>query len=672
MLTSSKTHPIPWQATLDTVQKSFSQGSAQHLEMLEALDKVRLHYFASGEIDRSVRDEISASWQRCRAAGLEPESGRHRFLEGAELERKLRHNAYLLRIAIPVIETVQRQLTNGSCLCATYLTDNEGIVLHFSANELLGDSIQEMQLRIGSVWSEETVGTNAISLALLYDRQFYTYASEHYLDSHVIFNCVTAPVHNNDGETVGAITVTFYKDFYNDFLMALIATAAALIEKQFLNIRNTAIIDYTLNDASDGVLILDSKARLMQINRRFRQLINEPSLPVASLDIYSLFRDVDFKNIWRCQNLHTSVGETFLSFRNLELRVSLDVYRIENYGTIDGYLIVCRDVSDIIAMSQQFAGSHTTFSFETIITRNRVMLEIIEQCRQVSDQRVPILLEGESGTGKEVFAQAIHNASHRKNKPFVAVNCAALPISLVESELFGYEKGSFTDGLSTGKAGKFEMANGGTIFLDEIGELPLDVQAKLLRVLDNYRITRIGGRTEKKLDIRVIAATNRDLYAQVQSRTFREDLFYRINVMNFTLPPLSQRKEDIPLLIAYFIDQLNMENRGISKRISDACIHALSERSWKGNVRELQNAVTRAYYLCGESVITTTHLPQDIPPVKQEPILSTTGGTRAEMEEVLIRQSLVQHAGSVAAASAAIGLSRATFYRKMKTYQIDA
>ncbi|MDR3552534.1 MAG: hypothetical protein P4L75_05350 [Clostridia bacterium] len=290
MTNQSKASRLPRQVTVDTVEENLSQGDAKHHEMLSLLEKARKRYFSTGKIDAMVRPEIAASWQRCKDAGLTPAKGRHRFVDGTPLEKKLRQNAYLVRIATPVIDRVQRQLTSGSCLCATYLTDNEGVVLYFSANELLDESVREMKLRVGSVWSEETVGTNAISLALMYNKQFYTYASEHYLNSHVIFNCVTAPVHSNDGETVGAITVTFYKEFYNDSLMALIATAADLIEKQFLNLRNTAIIDYTLNDASDGVLILDGKMRVLQVNSHFRQLINEPSLPAASMDVSSLFK----------------------------------------------------------------------------------------------------------------------------------------------------------------------------------------------------------------------------------------------------------------------------------------------------------------------------------------------------------------------------------------------
>jgi transcriptional regulator with PAS, ATPase and Fis domain len=468
---------------------------------------------------------------------------------------------------------------------------------------------------------------------------------------------------------MGTLTVTFYKEFHNDILMALVSTAARLIEKQFLNLLNTAIINYTLNDTSEGVLILDSRMYIVQANKQFQQFLKDPSVKIKNLNLSMLFKDVDFGEIQKNENLHVNIRETFLSYKNIYSRVSLDMYRIENYGAINGYVLICRDIGDIIALSQQFVGNVTTFRFDGIITQNPQMLSIIKQCKQIADQKMPVLLEGESGTGKEVFAQSIHNASCRASRPFVAVNCAALPISLVESELFGYEKGSFTDGLTTGRAGKFELANGGTIFLDEIGELPLDVQTKLLRVLDNYRVTRIGGKTEKKLDIRLIAASNRDLYAQVQARTFREDLYYRINVMNFTLPPLSERKEDIQPLVEFFVEQLNMENRSISKKVSDECMGKLCKHNWKGNIRELQNTVTRAYYLCNDMTIISANLPNNI---LNEPILEPNRhtGTCAEMEAILMRQALDENSGNVLLAANKIGISKATFYRKIKTYNI--
>ncbi len=651
----------------------YAEEYSRYASEMQSMADARAHFFASGEVLPQVRPEIAKSWQRCRKRGLMPQQEAKKRAKSLDLDQLLAQNAYLVRIADPVIRTVHENLLRARCLCVTYLTDSRGVILDIVYSDEMRPSIEALGMRAGIPWDEDLIGTNAISLAIEYDRLFYTNAPEHYLDEHTFVNCVTAPIHSNDGAIAGTITVTFYKDFYNEFLIALIATAASLIEKQFLNLRNSAIIDYTLNDAADGILILDSRWRILHVNKRFLQLINQPQPEAGDLDINRLFKDIDFAALAQESGLHMGIGETFLSYKNVYTRVSVDVYRMVNYGLTEGFVLVCRDIADIIALSQQFIGSATSFDFDAIITDNPQMKSLIRQCRQIAGKRIPVLLEGESGTGKEVFAQAIHNASPRAAKPFVAVNCAALPISLVESELFGYEKGSFTDGLATGKAGKFELANGGTIFLDEIGELPLDVQAKLLRVLDNHRVTRIGGKAEKTLDIRVLAATNRDLLEMVQARSFREDLYYRINVMNFRLPPLSKRREDIPLLIEHFIDRLNMENRGLSKRMDEASLTALCQNSWPGNVRELQNAVTRAYYLCSDQVITQACLPPGLGESAgtEESAALPQPQTLAQMEEALMRQALAQNNGNVTLAAQQAGMSRATFYRRMKAYHIQ-
>ena len=488
--------PVP-----DAAAKIYANEYTAYIETLDMISEAREQFFEAGEILPFVRPEIAESWQRCRKAGLTRHESRLTYLSGNALDERLRQNAYLIRIASPVIRSVYQKLSSASCLCATYLTDSEGVVLDFIKSEIIEEDINHLGLCIGVKWDEDAIGTNAISLALQYRELFYTYAPEHYLDDHTFVNCVTAPIHSNENEIVGTITVTFYKEYYNDFLMAVISTAAELIETQFLNLRYLGIIDYTLNDASEGVLILDTKLRVIQVNNKFRQLIREPSAKEASMNVSMLFKNIDFDAVCRDANLHTAVRETFLSYKNVYTRVSVDIYRIDTYGTADGFILTCRDIGDIIKLSQQFIGSPTTFRFENIVTQNPQMLSIIKECKQVANSKCPILLEGESGTGKEMFAQSIHNASSRASKPFVAVNCAALPISLVESELFGYEKGAFTDGLATGKAGKFELSNGGTIFLDEIGELSLDVQVQAAarsRQLPRYPHRRHGGKEARR------------------------------------------------------------------------------------------------------------------------------------------------------------------------------
>ncbi|HWQ75935.1 MAG TPA: sigma-54-dependent Fis family transcriptional regulator [Syntrophomonas sp.] len=654
----------------NTLAAVYQDEISEYIQRLDELGAARQNFIEKEVIGPCVRPEIAESWKRCKSLKLSARQSRNQYLSNEALKDTLKKNTFLINVSSPILHSVHENLINASYLCVAFLTDREGIILDCIYHEALTEELELMGMKAGSIWQEQYVGTNSVSLALHNNQNFYTFGPEHYMDDHTQINCVTALIHNNDGEVAGTITISFYKEFFNDLMMVVFSTASDLIEKQFLNFRNMRIAEYTFNNMTEGMLILDSHMNVTQMNKKFLQLLKSNNVHASDLDIHMLFKDIDF-DLLRCDtHLHTQIPETFLSYKSVYSRVSADIYRIEAYGTVDGFVILCRDINDIIALSQQFTSSATTFHFDTIVTKDPQMLALIEECKQAAKYKYPILLEGESGAGKEVFAQSIHNASGRSSKPFIAVNCAALPISLVESELFGYEKGSFTDGLSTGKAGKFEQANGGTIFLDEIEELPLDVQSKLLRVLDNYRVTRIGGKTEKKLDIRVIAATNRDLYESVQNKNFREDLFYRINVMNFKIPPLSKRLGDIPLLIDHFLNHLNLENRGIDKIMSQDCIDALCMYSWKGNVRELQNAVTRSYYLCNDTVITRSHLPASFKTVEAQAYPEQAMPTRANVEYELIRKALIACSGNISAAADQIRMSRATFYRKLKKYDI--
>ena len=267
-------------------------------------------------------------------------------------------------------------------------------------------------------------------------------------------------------------------------------------------------------------------------------------------------------------------------------------------GKTIGLVLSIRDTKNLHKMVNTVVGYKASFTFDDIITKNDKMRNIIDFAKKAAKTNCNILIQSNSGTGKEVFAQSIHNYSSRCAGPFVAVNCAAIPRELVESELFGYEKGAFTGASKGGNPGKFELADGGTIFLDEIGELPLDIQSKLLRVLDNLKITRVGGTYEKSIDVRVIAATNRILEDEIESKNFRSDLYYRLSVMNLHLIPLKERKEDIELLAQYFINKLNAKNPCEAKYLDSSYIDKLKNYSFDGNIRELRNLVERSYYLC--------------------------------------------------------------------------
>ncbi len=247
---------------------------------------------------------------------------------------------------------------------------------------------------------------------------------------------------------------------------------------------------------------------------------------------------------------------------------------------------------------------------EGIVAKSRKILEIIETIKSVADTSATVLLTGESGVGKEVFAKAIHNLSNRRDKPFIKINCAAIPEDLLESELFGYEKGAFT-GANTTKKGKFELANGGTIFLDEIGDMPLLLQSKILRVLQEKEIERLGGSKTIKIDVRIIAATNKDLEKMVMEGTFREDLYYRLNVIPIHIPPLRERKEDIPLLIYYFLEKFS-KTYGKKLTVSRELVDLLTDYDWPGNVRQLQNTIERMVILAKSEKLEFKDLPVDI------------------------------------------------------------
>jgi DNA-binding NtrC family response regulator len=310
------------------------------------------------------------------------------------------------------------------------------------------------------------------------------------------------------------------------------------------------------------------------------------------------------------------------------------------------------------------------YRFGDLVSKSARMAEVFELVREVSSQRSTVLVQGESGTGKELVARAIHFSGDRQKAPFVAVSCAALAETLLESELFGHERGAFTGAVGQRK-GKFELADGGTIFLDEIGDISPKLQVDLLRVLQERRFFRVGGSVEIPVDVRVIAATHRDLEAEVRAGRFREDLFYRLNVINVRLPPLRQRREDIPLLAQEFLDRLSHELGREVSGISDEALRLLMDHDWPGNVRELENAIERALVTCKTGVLTAESLAFLAPPAAAPPELALPPGlTLQDLEKQYIAVTLQRLQGNIKAAADALGIDRSTLYEKIRRYEI--
>ena len=309
------------------------------------------------------------------------------------------------------------------------------------------------------------------------------------------------------------------------------------------------------------------------------------------------------------------------------------------------------------------------YQFHDIISKSPRMLEVLELAREVASLRSTVLIRGESGTGKELVARAIHFSGSRAQKPFIAVSCAALAETLLESELFGYEKGSFT-GAAERRKGKFELADGGTIFLDEIGDIGPKLQADLLRVLQERSFYRVGGSEEVQVDVRVIAATHKDLRALVDEGKFREDLYYRLNVIEIHIPPLRERREDIPLLAEHFVERISHELGKPVDEIAQDAMRLLMDHAWPGNVRELENAIERAIVSCRGRTLTAedfSFLRNNGPAKIQIP----DNLTLAEMERLMIEATLRRTAGNVKEAAASLGIDRSTLYEKLKRYGIE-
>jgi len=308
------------------------------------------------------------------------------------------------------------------------------------------------------------------------------------------------------------------------------------------------------------------------------------------------------------------------------------------------------------------------YRFENIVAKSRKMQQVIEVVKVVAKSNATVLITGDSGTGKELVARAIHSQSYRKDRPFVAVSCAALPESLLESELFGHEKGAFT-GAYAQRRGKFEVANRGTLFLDEIGEMSANIQVHLLRVLEEKEFTRVGGNDLIKVDVRVISATNKDMKKAVTSGQFREDLYYRLNVVTIELPPLREREEDIPLLAQHFLKKFAVENQKDITGFSPEATDFLLKYEWPGNVRELENAIERAVILAKNSYIKVADLPSE----NLLPTHSTIPrGSLREVEGERILTVLGETGGNYSEAARILGISRVTLYNKVKAYGLAA
>lgn len=431
-----------------------------------------------------------------------------------------------------------------------------------------------------------------------------------------------------------------------------------------------------LTTVSEGILLLDEHLRVTTINRAAQIMLQMEPSQLLHNSIEKLWGDAA-SEIRRCMQEAIdlpSVQVHLLAAQKNPLTFVCSYHPIipAEKGQQQGVVIVLRDRKQMQELLSSVQKSEL-FTFEDIIQQSANMRSCIETAKRVAKSDATVFLQGESGTGKELFAKAIHFESHRAAGPFVPINCAAIPDTLLESELFGYEQGAFTGALKSGKRGLFEIAQGGTLFLDEIGDLPLHLQAKLLRVLEERKVRRVGGSKTNPIDVRIITATNRNLAEMTSKGLFREDLYYRLHVIPIHIPPLRERIHDIPMLAQFFMQKITRISNRPNMLLSPSAIRALQAHHWPGNVRELQNVLERAVYLCPRNEILAEHLFLDLQQDKFEHHDHTPTSShllREQMdsyEKALLSRALEKHS-SIRQTAAYLGISHTAVLQKMKKH----
>ncbi len=433
-----------------------------------------------------------------------------------------------------------------------------------------------------------------------------------------------------------------------------------------------------INSIYEGVIAINEQGDITNINRAAEELLNLDRNIKTGIHINDLFPDFNLEDVFsrevdESDDLYYVNELSYTGPDNKTMNLFYNVTLMHEEELVSGAVLSFRLKEEVEEMATRIMQENKKCTFSGIIGTSKEINEVKEKMRLIAPTDSTVLIRGETGTGKSIFARAIHEESPRRKNQFVSISCAAIPAPLLESELFGYEEGAFTGAKKGGKPGKFELAHGGTIFLDEIGDMPLDFQVKLLHVIENKSIARIGGVSFRDVDVRIIAATNRDLEDLIKEGKFREDLYYRINVIPFTLPVLRERKDDILLLMHHFLDyygkRLNKKINGYKEEAREA----LLAYPWPGNVRELENAIEYAVNIESGFKISRNSLPDKISRYYSS---SDTSGIEDlfSLERKAIKAALQKYGNSTwgkEKAASALGISRATLYRKLKSIEQD-
>jgi len=626
----------------------------------------------------TLQQEIKLSHERCKSYGVNPNTIRNplqQCLTSDELADRIEQNREFLDIAISQMEELY-QFVAGAGFAAT-IADREGYIIY-----IIGDPPFLEKLALGNCcpgyrWSEKDVGTSVISLVLARMIPVQINDNEHFCQRGYGHTCSAAPVFDPDNRLLSVIALSGDAKSVHPHTLGMVITSARAIENQLrvqkaskeLKLRNN-YMNAIINSIDSGVIAVGKNSVIKRINKQGRLILQwQESLegkPLAAIfgkqvDWHQLthpgFEIVDREIIIR------SAGRT------IQLLFSAKPI-FDSSDQMQGTIIVFNEIKRIRKIVHEMAGTQARFTFEDIISVSKSIQEAKKMAMIAALGKATVLLSGETGTGKELFAQAIHNASERSHYPFLAINCGAIPRELFESELFGYVGGAFTSARKGGRPGKFELADGGTVFLDEIGDMPTDMQVKLLRVLQTGEVYRLGEHKSIAVDVRIIAATNSNLEQKVVQGDFREDFFYRLNVFPISIPPLRERIEDVIPLTKHFAKHCAQALNKPGIQFSAEVEKVLINYQWPGNIRELENVIERAVNLTESNKLKPETL--GIGDLIHRTAVSISkecpGSLLQKMEKQIILEIITEMQFNLSKAAKVLGICRATLYKKIKKY----
>jgi transcriptional regulator of acetoin/glycerol metabolism len=626
-----------------------------------------------------LREEISASHERCKQSGIDPSSKRTHgqiCLSPKMLSERCEQNLDFLKIATSQIRELY-QFVAGAGFTVT-IADKDGYIL-----EMIGDKPALKKLSAGNCkpgyrWTEKDVGTSAISLALVLAIPVQINNDEHYCVRGFGHTCSACPIYKNDNKLTGVIAMSGESRHVHQHTLGMIITAAKAIENQMrvektskeLLLRNN-YMNAIIESIDSGVMTTDRNGIVAQMNSKGKQILQwEEDLagkPLSRL----LGTQVDLKKMMRAGSGYND-REIFIKGPHAAIHLIHTAKPIfESDGHVQGIIIVFNEIHRIRKLVNEMAGSQAQFTFENILGVSAAIQEAKKLAMLAALGKSTVLLLGETGTGKELFAQAIHNHSERRDHPFVAINCGAIPRELLESELFGYIEGAFTGAVKGGRPGKFELASSGTVLLDEIGDMPSDMQVKLLRVLQTGEVYRIGEHKPIAVDLRIIAATHNDLKQEVDKGNFREDLFYRLNVFPISIPPLRERSEDIILLTGHILKRCARVLMKPGVEFSSESEQILARYHWPGNIRELENIIERAVNMVVGDIIEPSMLGPISVETRKAVLTERPGSVLMDVERQAIVEIIKAMEFNMSKAAKMLGITRATLYRKIKKYNLS-